>query len=109
MVNSNDVPGTVGRRHRRHDAGADVPATPATFAPFAPGVGQGVPGDGRARRITSTAGDAALTVHDPATTGIGRLVNGTSTLTNPLQVFATATQGTAGRAARSAAPRLRPR
>ena len=46
--------------------------------------------------MTSTAGDAALAVYDPATTGTGRLVNNTATLTNPLQVFAAATQGTAG-------------
>jgi hypothetical protein len=49
-----------------------------------------------APRITSTAGDAALSVYDAATTGTGRLVNGTATLTNALQVYATATQGTAG-------------
>jgi hypothetical protein len=46
--------------------------------------------------LTSTVGDVALTVYDAATTNTGRLVNGTSTLATPLQVYATATQGTSG-------------
>ncbi len=61
---------------------------PANFGAFTPGVAReylatAVP------RITSTAGNAALTVYDPATTNTGRLMNGTFALTQVLQVFAT--------------------
>ena len=42
----------------------------------------------RRRRATtvSTAGDATLSVADPSSTATGRLVNGTFSLTSPLQV-----------------------
>jgi len=39
--------------------------------------------------VTSTAGDAALTVSDPDTTNPGKLINGTYALAQPIQVKAT--------------------
>ncbi len=36
--------------------------------------------------VTSTAGDAALAVTDPSTTAPGKLVNGSHSLAEPLQV-----------------------
>ena len=39
--------------------------------------------------VTSTAGDAALSVADPDTAQTGKLVNGTYVLASPLQVMAT--------------------
>ncbi len=38
--------------------------------------------------VTSTAGDATLSVTDPSTTATGRLVNGAFSLSEPLQVQA---------------------
>jgi hypothetical protein len=38
--------------------------------------------------VTSTGGDASLTVADPSATAVGRLANGTFTLTQPLQARA---------------------
>jgi hypothetical protein len=70
-----------------------MPAAPANFGAFAPGIAKEYLATATPQ-ITSTAGDATLSVSDPAATGTGRLVNGTATLTNALQVFATATQGT---------------
>ena len=76
-----------GRRERRADALADAPRASAGFGAFAPGVARdytatvgGV--------VTSTAGNATLSVSD--TTGIapGHLVNGTFSLPQPLQVRA---------------------
>ena len=95
MVNSVDVPGTVAGGTVDTTLALTCPRRRRCSAPFVPGVAREYLATAAAT-ITSTAGDAALTVHDPATTGTGRLVNGTATLTNPLQVFATATQGTAG-------------
>jgi len=72
-----EAPGTVG---------GSVPATlslalggPATFAPFVPGVAREYTAATTAT-VTSTAGDAALTVDG------GRLTNGAFTLAQPLQV-----------------------
>ncbi|MDA0162115.1 hypothetical protein OM076_17715 [Solirubrobacter ginsenosidimutans] len=95
MVNSVDIPGTVAGGTVGTTLGLTTPATTAMFEPFAPGTAKEYLVTAVVQ-VTSTAGDAALAVSDVATTGTGRLVNGTATLTNPLQVFATATQGTAG-------------
>jgi hypothetical protein len=68
------------------EVGAQVPATlaltvsPAAFGAFQPGVAKEYTATSAAN-IVSTAGDAALTVSDP-----GKLVNGTRTLRQPLQV-----------------------
>jgi endo-1,4-beta-xylanase len=70
-------------------AGGTVPATlalalggNAAFAPFTPGVAKDYESSVGAT-VTSTAGDATLTVTDPA--GTGKLVNGAFTLAQPLQ------------------------
>lgn len=73
-----EAPGTVG---------ASVPATlalslgaPATFAPFRPGVAEEYTARTTAT-VTSTAGDATLSVDEP-----GRLANGAFALREPLGV-----------------------
>ncbi|HEX6023716.1 MAG TPA: M20/M25/M40 family metallo-hydrolase [Solirubrobacter sp.] len=80
-----DVPGTVG---------GTVPATlsltlgaPATFGPFTPGVGQDYFASTTAT-VTSSAGDATLTVADPSGTATGHLANGAFSLPQPLQASA---------------------
>ena len=71
-----------------------VPATlsltlglPATFAPFVPGVDQTYTASTTAN-VTSTAGDALLSVADPSPTATGRLVNGTFSLANAVEARA---------------------
>ena len=108
MVNSVDytMPGRYGTvvttlgADPRHRAGA--------FGAFMPGVAREYLATA-APRITSTAGNAALTVSDPATTITGRLVNGTFALTQPAAGFSTARQqrDRGSPAAPWAAPRLR--
>jgi alpha-L-rhamnosidase len=78
LFNSAEATGTVG---------GTVPPTlsltlgaPASFGPFAPGVEKTYEASTSAT-VTSTAGDAALTVSDP-----GHLSNGSFTLRDPLQV-----------------------
>jgi len=80
-----DVPGTVG---------GTVPATlslsigaPASFGAFVPGVGKTYTAQTTAT-VTSTAGDALLSVADPSSVGTGHLVNGTFILPEPLQARA---------------------
>jgi hypothetical protein len=80
-----------------------VPATlsltlgqPASFGAFTPGVAKTYDAQTTAT-VTSTAGDALLTVSDPDTAHPGHLVNGSFFLPEPLQAKATKsdTQGTA--------------
>jgi hypothetical protein len=78
---SDAQPGTVG---------GTVPATlaltlgaPASFGPFTPGVGKDYVA-GTTATVTSTAGDATLTVADPSPTATGHLVNGAFSLPQPL-------------------------
>jgi hypothetical protein len=105
-VNSVDYTGNIAGGSVDSALALTLPAAGANFGAFVPGVAReylatAVP------QITSTAGDATLAISDPATTGTGRLVNGTATLTNALQAYATATQGTAlggGNVGGSAAP-----
>jgi hypothetical protein len=59
--------------------------TPASFSPFIPGLAKDYSTTLTAN-ITSTAGDASLSVADPSATATGRLVNGTFALVNALQV-----------------------
>ena len=74
------------------DVGGDVPAAlaltlggPATFSPFVPGAATDYTASTTAA-VTSTAGDAALSVTDPASVAPGYLVNGTFALAQPLLV-----------------------
>jgi hypothetical protein len=73
-----------------------VPATlslslgaPATFPPFTPGVDQTYTASTTAI-VTSSAGDALLSVADPSPTATGRLVNGTFALANAVEARANA-------------------
>jgi hypothetical protein len=74
------------------EVGATVPATlalvvgsTATFPAFQPGVDREYRAT-TATTVTSTAGDATLSVTDPSTTAPGKLVNGANSLAEPLQV-----------------------
>ena len=106
------------RRHRAGDARRSTLGTPASFGAFTPGVDRTYDASTTAT-VTSTAGDATLSVTDPATTATGRLVNGSFALSEPLQVranagaFAPLGSGAAGAAAatagRSATTRSRSR
>ena len=60
-----------------------------------------------AATVTSTAGDAALSVADPDTAQTGKLVNGTYVLASPLQVMATNAAHPTGAFAPVTAPRPR--
>ena len=80
-------------------AGGTVPATlsltlgeRATFAPFIPGVARDYDASLGAT-VTSTAGEAGLSVIDPVLATAGRLVNGDFALAQPLQA---ATDGAFG-------------
>jgi hypothetical protein len=71
-----------------------VPATlsltvgpPAVFMPFTAGVAR-LYNAGTDATVTSTAGDAMLTVADPSSTATGHLVNGAFSLPQPLQARA---------------------
>jgi hypothetical protein len=66
--------------------------TPASFAPFIPGLGKDYSASMTAT-INSSAGDAILSVADPSATATGRLMNGAFALTAPLQVSATSPNG----------------
>jgi phospholipase C len=79
---STEVPGGVS---------GTVPATlslslgaPAAFGPFTPGVAKDYVATTTAT-VTSTAGDAALSVAEPSSTNTGKLVNGTFALQQTLQ------------------------
>ena len=50
------------------------------------GRGQGLRDRHLTATVTSTAGDATLSVHDPSATAPGHLVNGSNVLPQPLQV-----------------------
>jgi hypothetical protein len=74
--------------------GGSVPPTlnlslgaPASFGPFTPGVEQDYTAS-TAATVTSTAGEATLTVADPSDTATGHLVNGSFSLPQALQASA---------------------
>jgi len=74
--------------------GGKVPAVlsltldaPASFRPFGPGVAKDYTTSTIAT-VTSTAGDATLSVADPSGTHTGKLVNGAFALPQPLQIRA---------------------
>jgi alpha-L-rhamnosidase len=60
---------------------------PVSLGAFTPGVAHDYTAT-LAARVTSTAADAALSVHDPSATAVGRLVNGEHALAQPLQMQA---------------------
>jgi carboxypeptidase T len=71
-----------------------VPATlsltvgqPASFGAFVPGVGASYDAS-TAATVTSTAGDATLSVADPSSTAPGHLVNGSFSLAQPITAAA---------------------
>ncbi|RKQ93515.1 chitobiase/beta-hexosaminidase-like protein [Solirubrobacter pauli] len=81
----------VGATEETGTVGGTVPATlsltlgaPATFPTFTPGVAREYTATTDAT-VTSTAGDATLSVADPSTTNTGKLVNGAFALAQPLQ------------------------
>jgi len=65
----------------------------ASFGSFAPGLAQVYDATTTAS-VTSTAGDATLTVADPSTTAPGHLVNGSFSLSQPLKVGGSALPAT---------------
>ena len=92
LVGMNDETGTVG---------GSVPATlslslggAASFGAFTPGTTRDYEASATAN-VVSTAGDAALSVSDPATANAGHLVNGAFFLPQKLQASATTLSGTA--------------
>ena len=58
---------------------------PASFGAFTPGVAKDYTASTTAN-VISTAGDATLSASDPSSVAPGRLVNGTFSLPQPLQV-----------------------
>jgi hypothetical protein len=66
---------------------------PAAFAPFTPGSAKDYTA-GTTATVTSTAGDATLSVADPSATNIGKLVNGAFTLAQAMQAAASSAGGT---------------
>ena len=80
---------TCTRRRRWHGA-ADALLSlgaPATFGAFTPGIDRTYDA-GTTAIVTSSAGDATLSVSDPSRFATGRLVNGSFALDEPLQVGA---------------------
>ena len=106
MVNSKDV--QINSGGGSVDSALELKFSgPASFGAFTPGVAREYLTTA-APTITSTAGNVALTVHDPATSGVGRLINGPSTLTQALQVYLSngtgSTAGPGGAVGGAAAP-----
>jgi hypothetical protein len=82
--------------------GGTVPATlslsiasAATFAPFTPGVGADYDATTTAN-VISTAGNANLSIADPAPTNTGQLVNGAFALPSKVQARAASAAGVGG-------------
>jgi hypothetical protein len=66
--------------------------SPATFGAFTPGVAKDYTAS-LTGAVTSSAGDAGLSVHDPSATAPGHLVSGDNVLPQPLQVGGKAVAG----------------
>ena len=64
-----------------------VTAAPASFGPFTPGITKTYEASTNAT-VTSTAGEATLSVADPSPNATGHLVNGAFSLPQPLQARA---------------------
>ena len=82
--------------------GGNVPATlalslgaPAAFGAFTPG-SETTYRSSTTANVISTAGDGALSITDPSSIAPGRLVNGTFSLAQPLQIKASSGGGTGG-------------
>jgi hypothetical protein len=91
LVAADDADGTVG---------GSVPptlslslGTAAAFPPFTPGV-DGTYNASTTANVISSAGNGVLSVADPSSTNTGKLVNGSFTLAQPLNVSATSANGT---------------
>ena len=90
-VGLTDTPGGVGGT-----VGATLAlslGTAPAFGAFTPGIDKDYTA-GTTATVISTAGDATLSVADPSSTNPGKLMNGTFTLANPLQVMASSAGGT---------------
>ena len=88
---ANRIGDACGPTLRDSTVGGSVPATlaltlgtPATFGTFMPGVDRNYDASMTAT-VVSSAGDATLSVSDPSPNAPGRLVNGTFSLSEPLQ------------------------
>ena len=82
--------GDAARRRRRQACPPRSSLTlgaPVSFGAFTPGVAMTYTAQTTAT-VTSTAGDATLSVADPSTNAPGHLVNGTFSLPQPLQARA---------------------
>jgi hypothetical protein len=95
-------PGSSDGDYEQIPVGGEVQATlsitlgpDATFGAFVPGV-EGTYGADTTGRVTSTAGDALLSVADPSSYATGHLVNGTFSLPQPLQARASSAAGAGG-------------
>ena len=66
---------------------------PASFGAFTPGVARDYAASTTAL-VTSTAGNATLTVHDASTVATGHLVNGSFSLPQSLRARATSSAAT---------------
>jgi enterochelin esterase-like enzyme len=82
--------------------GGTVPATlsltlgtPASFGVFAPGIARDYTA-GTTATVTTSAGDALLSVADPSASATGHLVNGSFSLPSTLQAMAARAAGDAG-------------
>jgi len=95
----------------RASKGATVPATLSLTLGSAPAFGAFTPALARdyettgTATVTSTAGDAALSVVDPSSVTPGKLINGAYALAQPLQVKATSA-GALGARAQAAEARV---
>jgi hypothetical protein len=108
MTGPDDAPGGAGGTVNATLALTTGTAPP--FAAFTPGVANDYK-TGTTANVISTAGDAALSVADPAPTNTGHLVNGAFALPSALQAKATSPAGSggAGGAARGGAAPTRRR
>jgi hypothetical protein len=95
MVNSFDTTLLVNSGALDTTMALTFTGNPPAFQPFEPGVAREYT-VAAAPRITSTTGNTALTVSDPSETNVGKLVNGTTPLTNTLQAYANSATGIAG-------------
>lgn len=96
------LPGVEAQEYSETTVSGTVPATlklalgpAATFGTFAPGVAASYTAS-TTGVVTSTAGDATLSVADPSSIATGHLVNGSFSLRSPLRAQASSPAGTGG-------------
>jgi|GEM_PF-2741731 hypothetical protein len=93
-VNSVDFPIPINGGEVDSVMSLSLPSA-TTFGPFTPGIAKWYEANVVAT-ITSNLNDTTLSIYDPATTNVGRLVNGARALAQPLNVkLASGTQATA--------------